>query len=230
MATEAISPSSLHGADDADRSRQWRALARTATAVAVLTSPVVFTWFYLHQQLDFRYALLLTVIEVAAFRGLVDLLFRRFIETPSLFGVESEALREADIVARRRVSFWRTIWKLVRFVVVVVTLIWLVLVFFGQGMTWVETAQGFWDRLGNLFQPGSLGTLVTLPLFFLFNFLIFMGPMLLMGISQIRGYQPGDAEWGVKLEHVRGQAEAKEEIRRIVTLWQSGERFARSGG
>src|SRR6478736_2100757 len=230
MATEAISPSSLHGAHDADRSRQWRALARTATAVAVLTSPVVFTWFYLHQQLDFRYALLLTVIEVAAFRGLVDLLFRRFIETPSLFGVESEALREADIVARRRVSFWRTIWKLVRFVVVVVTLIWLVLVFFGQGLTWVETAQGFWDRLGNLFQPGSLGTFISLPLFFLFNFLIFMGPMLLMGISQIRGYQPGDAEWGVKLEHVRGQAEAKEEIRRIVTLWQSGERFERSGG
>src|SRR6476659_4564324 len=230
MATEAIGPSSLHGADDLDRGRQCLALARTATAVAVLTSPGVFTWFYLHKQLDFRYALLLTVIEVAAFRGLVDLLFRRFIETPSLFGVESEALREADIVARRRVSFWRTIWKLVRFVVVVVTLIWLVLVFFGQGLTWVETAQGFWDRLGNLFQPGSLGTLVTLPLFFLFNFLIFMGPMLLMGISQIRGYQPGDAEWGVKLEHVRGQAEAKEEIRRIVTLWQSGERFERSGG
>ena len=68
----------------------------------------------------------------------------------------------------------------VRLVVVVVTLIWIVLVFFGQGLTWVETAQGFWDRLGNLFQPGSLGTLVTLPLFFLFNFLIFMGPMLLM--------------------------------------------------
>ena len=57
-----------------------------------------------------------------------------------------------------------------------------------------------------------------------------MGPMLAMGISQIRGYQPGDAEWGVKLEHVRGQAEAKEEIRRIVTLWQSGERFERAGG
>src|SRR6478752_1708008 len=230
MATEAISPSSLHGADDLDRSRQWRALARTATTVAVLTSPVVFTWFYLHEQLDFRYALLLTVIEVAAFRGLVDLLFRRFIETPSLFGVESEALREADIVARRRVSFWRSIWKVVRLGVVVVTLLWLVLVFFGHGLTWVDTAQGLWDRLGNLFQPSSLGTLITLPLFFLFNFLIFMGPMLLMGISQIRGYQPGDAEWGVKLEHVRGQAEAKEEIRRIVTLWQSGERFERSGG
>jgi ATP-dependent Zn protease len=51
-----------------------------------------------------------------------------------------------------------------------------------------------------------------------------------MGISQIRGYEPGDAEWGVKLEDVRGQAEAKEDIRRIVTLWQSGEVFEKAGG
>jgi ATP-dependent Zn protease len=65
---------------------------------------------------------------------------------------------------------------------------------------------------------------------FLANFLIFMGPMMLMGISQIRGYEPGDAEWGVKLEDVRGQAEAKEEVRRVVTLWQSGEAFERAGG
>ena len=60
--------------------------------------------------------------------------------------------------------------------------------------------------------------------------MLFLGPMLIMGISQIRGYEPGDAEWGVKLEHVRGQAEAKEEVRRIVTLWESGEAFERAGG
>ena len=65
---------------------------------------------------------------------------------------------------------------------------------------------------------------------FLANFLIFMGPMMLMGISQIRGYEPGDAEWGVNLGDVRGQAEAKEEVRRVVTLWQSGEAFERAGG
>src|SRR5437667_1206176 len=75
-----------------------------------------------------------------------------------------------------------------------------------------------------------LGQFIVLPFFFLFNFLIFFGPMMAMGISQVRGYQPGDAEWGVKLEHVRGQAEAKEDIRRIVSLWQSGERFERAGG
>jgi ATP-dependent Zn protease len=54
--------------------------------------------------------------------------------------------------------------------------------------------------------------------------------MLLMGISQIRGFEPGDAQWGVKLADVRGQVEAKEEVRRVVTLWQSGEAFERAGG
>src|SRR5437879_3206374 len=53
---------------------------------------------------------------------------------------------------------------------------------------------------------------------------------MLMGITQIRGYEPGDADWGMKLEDVRGQAEAKEEVRRVVNLWQSGEAFERAGG
>ncbi|MFL5920788.1 MAG: AAA family ATPase, partial [Gaiellaceae bacterium] len=35
---------------------------------------------------------------------------------------------------------------------------------------------------------------------------------------------------GVKLHDVRGQAEAKEEVRRVVNLWQSGEAFEKAGG
>src|SRR3954464_8023171 len=209
---------------------QWKALTRAATFVALLTAPAVFVWLHNRQGLDFRYALVLTIIEVAAFRGLIDLGFRRYIESPSLFGEESVELRESDIVARRRVAFWRMIWKLVRFLLVLVTLLWVVLDFFGHGLSWTETAGWMWHGLSSVWNPQTFGTFISLPFFFLFNFLIFMGPMLAMGISQIRGYQPGDAEWGVKLEHVRGQAEAKEEIRRIVTLWQSGERFERAGG
>jgi ATP-dependent Zn protease len=53
---------------------------------------------------------------------------------------------------------------------------------------------------------------------------------MLVGITQMRGFEPGDADWGVRLEDVRGQAEAKEEVRKIVTLWQSGEIFERAGG
>ena len=48
--------------------------------------------------------------------------------------------------------------------------------------------------------------------------------------GQIKGYEPGDADWGVKMADVRGQAEAKEEITRVVSLWQSGEEFEKAGG
>ena len=68
--------------------------------------------------------------------------------------------------------------------------------------------------------------------FFLFfaNFAILFGPLLLMNLSQMQSFEPGDAEWGVKLEDVRGQVEAKEEVRRVVDIWQSGEQFERAGG
>ena len=51
-----------------------------------------------------------------------------------------------------------------------------------------------------------------------------------MNLTQIKTFEPGDAQWGVKLDDVRGQAEAKEEVRRVVSIWQSGEQFERHGG
>ena len=51
-----------------------------------------------------------------------------------------------------------------------------------------------------------------------------------MNLSQIQAFEPGDAQWGVKLDDVRGQVEAKEEVRRVVSIWQSGEQFERAGG
>ena len=209
---------------------QWRSLTRAATMVALLTSPVAFVWFRVHEGLALRYALLLTVIEVAAFRGLVDVAFRRFIESPSLFGADSPELRAEDVVNRRRSAFWRSAWKLVWRILVGITLVWASLDFFGHGLTWGSTFRHFTHVFSLFGNTAFIGQFVVLPFFFLFNFLIFFGPMMAMGISQIRGYQPGDAEWGVKLDDVRGQAEAKEEIRRIVALWQSGERFEQAGG
>jgi cell division protease FtsH len=65
---------------------------------------------------------------------------------------------------------------------------------------------------------------------FFINLVILFGPLFFFSIQQIKGYEPGDADWGVKLGDVRGQAEAKEEIRRVVSLWQSGEEFEKAGG
>src|SRR3954462_14669221 len=108
----------------------WRALARAATAVAVLTSPAVFLWLHQHEGWDTRYALAATLFEIAAFRGFVDVLFRRFIPWPSLFGTDDPVLRAEDVVARRRASVWRTFWRWMRWGAVAVLLVWSVLVFF----------------------------------------------------------------------------------------------------
>ena len=43
---------------------------------------------------------------------------------------------------------------------------------------------------------------------------ILIGPFVLMAVRQIKSYEPGDASWGVEIDHVRGQAEVKEEITR----------------
>jgi ATP-dependent Zn protease len=196
---------------------QWKTLARAATLVAVLTSPVAFVWFHQHEGWSVFWSLVATVGEIAVFRGVVDVGFRRLIPSPSMFGIEDESQVQADVVARRRLSFWR-FW--LRFAIVLGGLLAMIWWLFGES-------------------PGALIVAVatvapqlaiTLSIFFLFNFLIFFGPLALMGISQIQSFEPGDADWGVALADVRGQAEAKEEVRRVVSLWQSGEHFEKAGG
>jgi cell division protease FtsH len=211
---------------------QWRALRRTATFVALLSAPVAFLWLWKSRDVALGWALIATALAVFAFRGLLDLIFRRFIPQPSLFALDEEQVREEDVLNRRRHWFWRSIFRVAFFVIVVITIVFLFQVVFDSGdITWWGTASsmwnGFWGAIGN---PSLWAQFIILPIFFIFNFLILMGPMMMMGVSQIKGFEPGDANWGVKLEDVRGQAEAKEEVRRIVSLWTSGEAFERAGG
>jgi cell division protease FtsH len=213
---------------------QWRALRRAATGVAVLTSPALFVWLHKIQELSVGWSLVLTILAVAAFRGLLDLIFHRFIQWPSLFGIDNERLREEDIVARRRVSFWHFWFRLLFVLFVFVFLIYLlkVLTHGADSTTLWGTATDLVSWMWNnvLSSPTFWSQVAILPLFFVANFLLFFGPMMAMGVSQIRGFEPGDADWGVKLPDVRGQAEAKEEVRRVVNLWQSGEAFEEAGG
>ncbi len=211
---------------------ELRRLARIATIVALLTSPAVFLWFNRVAHLPVWKALLVTAAVVIAFRGLVDLLTRRLIPWPSLFGTQETRLREEDVVNRRRAWTWRFYTRLAVALGGIVTIVYLWQVSFdATHRSWGGTGVAILTGIGHLLSNRTF-LLQLVFVFFLFfaNFFIFMGPMMLMGISQIRGYEPGDAEWGVRLEDVRGQAEAKEEVRRIVTLWQSGEAFEQAGG
>jgi ATP-dependent Zn protease len=219
------------GEESAALASQLRRLARVATTVAVLTSPAAYFFFRHADHQSVGRSLLFTFFVVVGFRGLVDLVVRRLIPWPSLFGTEDARLREEDVVNRRRAWTWRFFYRLAIIVAIIITLVWLKRHGGNAPLSWPEAALHSLRWFGHIVSKGTFWQQAFLVLFlFLANFLIFMGPLMLMGISQIRGYEPGDAEWGVKLEHVRGQAEAKEEVRRIVTLWQSGEAFERAGG
>ena len=234
MSTGLVAGGMLSADEQRELNTQWRWLRRAATAVAVLTSPAVFVYLHKHEGWPLGWALLATLIAIAAFRGVLDLIFHRFIRWPSLFGIDSPELREEDIVARRRVWFWHFWAKVFYFFAAVVLVVYFVDVLqHGFADTSViDSAKSlitwFWNKV--LTNPTFYTTIAILPLFFLVNFAILLGPLMAMGISQIRGFEPGDADWGVRLEDVRGQAEAKEEVRRVVSLWQSGEAFEQAGG
>ncbi len=233
MASDAGTADSSRRLDfDTQLSDDWRRLGRAATAVAVVTAPVAFTWFHKHNGWGLGWSLLATIVEIGAFRGVVDVILRRLIPWPSLFGTDDARIRAEDAVNRRRAWFWRWVLRWAFRIVTLITIVWLFKTHVkNEDITWTGTASSMWAALGHVLSTPSLWVQVVFVVFlFAANFLIFMGPMMLMGISQIRAFEPGDAEWGVKLDDVRGQAEAKEEVRQVVNLWQSGEAFEKAGG
>ncbi|HEY2656427.1 MAG TPA: hypothetical protein VGI55_11600, partial [Solirubrobacteraceae bacterium] len=85
---------------------EWRRLTRAATAVALLTAPAFFLVLYDSNHLSFVASLLITALAVVSFRGLVEVIVRKFLPWASLLG--NSDLKEEDIVARRRYWYWRT--------------------------------------------------------------------------------------------------------------------------
>jgi ATP-dependent Zn protease len=233
MATDQAEPGLLDRTSaSSELGEDWRALTRRATAIALITSPAPFIWFHTVQGWSLGSSFAATFLVVVAFRGAVELVIRRLMPWPSLYGTDDDELKEEDVIARRRVSFWRATFRVFVFLAVVLTLIWLIRVMVPGGSTsWVDSTTAIWTTFKDWVTGQQLiGLLFSLPLFLLFNVLILIGPMMMIGITQMRGFEPGDADWGVRLADVRGQDEAKEEVSRVVTLWQSGEAFEEAGG
>ncbi len=222
-------------AHNAQLAREWRRLSRAATFVALLTSPALFVLLYRNDGWSLAGALIGTFLSVIAFRGLVDVVVHRLLPRPSLQGADRAALTE-DARARRRLWYWRRMFR--RIVWIGGTLLAL-LVFVNiiqKLLGHPHDLSGTLNSIGSIFsgangQSGSLLILLLqLPLLFLINFGILFGPMMLMSVRQLKGYEPGDADWGVRLDDVRGQREQKQEVTRVITLWQSGEEFRKAGG
>src|SRR3954451_22915400 len=212
--------------------REWKRLSRAATVVAVLTSPALLLTFLTVNDWPLIWALVGTFFAVVAFRGLIDVVAHWLIPRPSLWG-SGEQERQDDAMQRRRRWYWRGKFRLLVWVVVggflVLVAMNLLLRIFGQQAGLFETIPVLRDLLASA-GPSLIILGLQLPLFMLFNFLILFAPMLLFGIMQMKAYEPGDADWGVGLEDVRGQKEPKEDVERVITLWQSGDDFRKAGG
>ncbi len=215
------------GMDSTMLAGEWRRLRRAATAVAVFTAPMFFVVLYDRLGLSFLVAIVATIGSVIAFRGLVDVVFRRALPWPSMYGVRRE-IAEEDVVARRRTWFWRSLYRKVFFLAVVIFAIGGIVALAGHH-TWIGGVAAIFNAFGSI--GGSIpGLLVYVFFLFFVNTFILFGPLLLANLRQVRGYEPGDANWGVQMQDVRGQAEPKEEVARVVNLWQSGEEFEKAGG
>jgi len=213
MASADVAAGLLLNQEATDLAVQLRKLSRIATIVALLTSPALIAFLWNVQGWPWWGAILGGLGGAICFRGAVDVVMRRVIPWPSLFAVDDQYAKEEDVANRKRAWWWRKFYVRVAIILVVGYLFYML----GNAVGWSTLAQ---------FAVYA----ITLPFFLLFNFVILFGPMMLIGITQMRGFEPGDADWGVRLEDVRGQAEAKEEVRKIVTLWQSGEHFEKAGG
>jgi ATP-dependent Zn protease len=209
-------------ADQLALQREWRRLSRAATFVAVLTSPVTFAFFYVENDWPLFWSLLATIAFVVAFRGFMDVLAHRMIPRASLYGAGRELVEE-DIVSRRRVWYWRTkFWRLL-WLGIFVGIVLVAMAIFGVSFSQVANA-----LVAAL--PLLLGLGLQLPLLFFINLMILFGPLLFFGLKQMKGYEPGDADWGVKLDDVRGQHEGKDEVKKVIELWSAGDEFRAAGG
>jgi hypothetical protein len=150
----------------------------------LLSSPALLVWLHKHEGWSLGWSLVATLLAVCAFRGGLDLLFRRFIQWPSLFGIESEKLREEDVVARRRVWFWRFWFRVLWAIAVVILAIYAVRV-----LTRGLDDTSLLGTAGDVFHEivhaiGAVPAFLPIGLyffaFFIFNFLILFGPMMLM--------------------------------------------------
>jgi hypothetical protein len=178
--------------------QEWRRLTRAATAVALITSPALFLVLYRSDHLSLVASLLITLVGVVMFRGLVEIVVRKLIPSPHLYGAD-DSLRHDDLIARRRSWYWRgkfrrlPIYALI--VLALLGLCQLLFAFAGVSAPFFNPFAG----LRALYPPDQLPQLalilVQLPMLLLINFGIFFGPFLFFAIRQIRSYEPGHASW-----------------------------------
>ena len=202
--------------NDAALASEWRKLGRLATIVAVFTAPATFALLHFRFDWPIVWAVLGALAGIVIFRGGIDVLAHRVVPFPALDGADDQ-----DVISRRRHWYWKTTFR--RAAWLFLALVVLFVIAMAVAGEWSLTAG--WEELGEWAEaavpPFALAVAIGLVLIAA-SLLLLFGPLFFIAAQQIKGHEPGDAGWTTKLEDVRGQAEAKAEIARVVSLWESG--------
>jgi ATP-dependent Zn protease len=176
-----------------------------------------FSFALIYLQLGIGLSILYAVIAMLICRGILTLLKRWLILSERM---APETDQNERTIETNRAMFWRRmIWLGVLF-----------LLYFGGAYAFFGLAPG--DAITAL--PDFLGAVIP-QLFYVLalmvvNFLIFFGAFFIYGRIGRTYVDPGEANYDVKIDDVRGQKSAVEEMRRILRLMEQGRNYVRAGG
>jgi len=176
-----------------------------------------FAFAYIFLQLGLGWSIAYAVLAMLVCRGLLSMARRWLIFRDRL-------APETDVLERTVETNRAIFWKRSLYVAAVPTLY-----FAGAYYLFGLAPQDALDAL-----PGAIVAGLTNLLYILFllgaNFVLFLGPFyILTRIGKVM-MSPDDANFGVKIEDVRGQKSAVTEMRRILKLIEHGRLYVKAGG
>jgi ATP-dependent Zn protease len=176
-----------------------------------------FSFALIFLQLGIGWSLVYAVVAMLLARGILSIIRRALI-------VRERLTPETDVLQRTVETNRAVFWKRALFVGAIPALYFGVM-YFGFNLLPEEALAAL---------PALLAQVLTqlLYLFFLLgaNFLLFFGPFYLYTRIGKTMINPDDANFGVKMEDVRGQRAAVDEMRRILKLIEHGRLFTKAGG
>ncbi|TMC86610.1 MAG: AAA family ATPase [Chloroflexi bacterium] len=162
-------------------------------------------------------SLIYAVIAMIICRGILTL-FKRWLILSERMAPEND--QSERTIETNRAMFWRRI----------VWLAGLIVVYFGVAFFFFGLLPG--DAIVALptFLAAVLPQLFYVLALMVVNFLIFFGAFFIYGRIGRTYVDPGEANYDVRIEDVRGQRSAVDEMRRILTLMEQGRNYVRAGG
>lgn len=183
----------------------------------LLVSLSAFFFGYLFLGLGAGWALIYALIAVLVLRGLFSWIRRSLVLRERIADYDDQSQRTLET---NRYIFWRRVFffaaLLITYLIGASAISGL-----GPGEALTVLPRLIFQALGLVLQLGAL---------FLANFALFFGPFILFGKMGRETLEPGDANYDVKIEDVRGQRSAVSEMMRILRLIESGRNYVKAGG